>query len=250
MLNSLTNFAVSETEVDCIIDYSHIALKGVNNFFKSHSSLKKFSLFIIGIIIDSSAVILSYNFILKGKTWKPLIISIHFLLFKILCNFVFEMSYPEDSLLEYSGIPSILISYKFNKNPFFASLTGLNIIFVSELKRNVIENKQSNFMKYFVKICYANIPFKIFVDLSIRSHYIIDELTALILAHYCIISSDEITNFFDDNFPLDSYNINEEPENKKPVELKFIEKMNCQNKDDLDLEVVDDKYFEGNNYIY
>jgi hypothetical protein len=107
-INSITNFAVNEKEVDCIVDYSHILLKGLNRFFNSHNLIKNFCQILNGLILDISFIVISYNFITHGKKWKSLIIPIHFLFFKILCNFLFETNYPEDSLFEYPGFPSIL----------------------------------------------------------------------------------------------------------------------------------------------
>lgn len=243
-INSITNFAVNETEVECIIDYSHILFNLLNRFFYSHSYIKNFCQILIGLIIDINFLVISYIFISNCKKWKTLVIPIHFLIFKILCNFLFQTNYQDHSLFEYPGFPSILISYKYTYDSFFSSLTGLNLIFANELR--ILKNEKDyigkNFLyiEYLTIICYSNIPFKIIFDISIRSHYIIDEITAVVLAHYCILSSDEISYFLDKHFPLDSFILCEE-NSKNMIELNLLEKSSDFN--NLEIEVVEEKYF-------
>jgi hypothetical protein len=108
------------------------------------------------------------------------------------------------------------------------------------MEKDYTENKFL-FLDYLTKICYANIPFKILIDLSIRSHYIIDEITALVLAHYCILSSDEISNLFDEYIPLDYDLFHDEENSTNMIELNLLSE--TPGNTDVEIHVVEDKYF-------
>jgi hypothetical protein len=204
--NSITHFAVAKTEeTDCIIDASHNYLIGINHFLRNNKLIKKICLIIVSITMDTSALYLSYDWIKYRYKWKRVATVIQLLIIKLISTFLFSMKRPRDNLLEYPGFPSILVSYQITNDIFFSCLIGLNLIFANEFEyiknKNKSENKSNLIEKIFSLICYLNIFLQLILDISIRSHYIIDELSGLIISHLCIIS-DSLSNCLDYFIPL------------------------------------------------
>jgi hypothetical protein len=112
----------------------------------------------------------------------------------------------------------------------------------------------TNFLNIFSKICIFNIFLQIITDLSIRSHYIIDEVTGLLVAHFCIMEFDFISDFMDVKIPLikrrlikEDFFRDEIDNNSQNLEKYFLDLNRKSSKDsknsDSHVEVVSDIYF-------
>jgi hypothetical protein len=244
--NSFTNFAVTDKETLCIYDYTHILLNGFNHFFKNNEIMKCLCQAIISVTMDISAIFLAINWIFKGRTWRPIVETTFFLFLKLLCSCLFQMRYTEDNLFSPCGFPSVLVSYNKTNDLFFSGLIGLNLIFATNLekiceilKRKKKENKILNILCI---ILYLLIVLQFIIDLSIRSHYIIDEVSGLISAHFCVLSSKETSDFIDNKFPLSElkYKFDSKKSNSKEIPMIGDESPRRSS-----LEVVSETYFEN-----
>jgi hypothetical protein len=244
--NSLTNFGVTDKETFCIYDYSHLLFKGLNIFLKDHEIIKCSFQVIISLTMDISAIFLSFNWIYKGRTWRPIIETVLFLFLKFLCSSLFQMRYTEDNLFTSCSFPSILVSYYKTNDLFFSSLIGLNLIFATNiekicsiLKKKNRENKLLNVLCIF---SYLLIVLQFIIDLSIRSHYIIDEVSGLICAHFCILSTKEVSDFMDQRFPLceQKYEMDSPKSSSKEIPMMGDESPRRHS-----IQVVNESYFEN-----
>lgn len=198
LVNSLTAFAITQEDPECIVDKTHIFLNSVNNFFKSTRGFKFGLMIITALIYDIGGVALAYAWIMFIKTWRPVVIIVLYLALKLFCQYIFIMKYPDDNLWEFPGFPSLLISYKHSNNFFFSGPVGLSIIFGYELTK--LDSKVYRTIGWIV---YSNIALQVFLDLSIRSHYFIDIVAGYFAAHYLILVADSIYPYFDKLYPLD-----------------------------------------------
>jgi len=135
------------------------------------------------------------------------------------------MKYPEDTLFEYCGLPSLLVSYKMTNNLFFSSLIGLNFIFAVEvdiLRRSKVKKENKKYYKIFAFVLYLTIILQFIIDLSIRTHYIIDEIAGLLTAHFCMISSQDVTRYLDNLYPLHDNQAGEEVTEIASKEIPII----------------------------
>jgi hypothetical protein len=166
---------------------------------------------------------------------------------KLLTSFIFEVKYPEDTLFEYSGFPSLLVSYKLTNNLFFSSLIGLNFIFAVEMEDLSFDRETKNnktFYKIFSYILYVLVIVQFIIDLSIKSHYVIDEFTGLFTAHFCMISSEDLTRHLDIKYPLNNSDFSEDV--VSTLSSKKIPIFDGSNRETM--HIVNESYSENTKY--
>jgi hypothetical protein len=212
LINSLTEMLVPEDEPVCIEDKTHNIFNYFNSVLKLHGFVKKIILVINGLAMDSCLISLVYAWITYGKSWKPVMRISLFLLFKFLLKNIFLEKLPDGDLLEFPGIPSLVMSYSKTNDLFFSGHIGILFLIGTELwdfRSYSIRLKLMSFL------CFAMLPWLSVFELSIRSAYSLDILIGIISAHYCTFIPEKLVGHIDNYFFLDDTNEN--------IEINFTE---------------------------
>ena len=93
------------------------------------------------------------------------------------------MKFAEGFLFEYPGLPSVSVCYIKTNDYFFSGHVGLPIILAMESRKLGFK-----FMPY---ICWIIALIEFIILTLVRTHYIIDLITGIIVAHYIFIIIDE-----------------------------------------------------------
>jgi hypothetical protein len=197
VINAITGIGITKEEADCIKDKSHIALTGLNLYFQEHIIFKNILIIINSFIIDISIIFTSYFWIMYCKSWR---IVIHFILFislKLICQHLFIMKFPEDSLWSNPGFPSVFVSYNEKYHLFFSGGIGSCLICADYLF-----NSKIKLYRIISIIIFITIPIQMIFGLAIRSIYLIDILSSIAGAVYMGIISYYISPWFDKKHSL------------------------------------------------
>jgi len=209
-INSVTNVAIVNAEIFCIQDKVINAIEGVNTYLRDNVTARNALLIIVALLLDISLFMLTYCWIVHGKTWRPVLTLFLFYLLKIICQNLFIYKYPENMIWEYPGFPSITVSYYKTKDFFFAGQIGLFLISAIEL--------WSFGFKIFSVIAYIGILWNFFLMLALRGHYFIDLFSGLVAAHYFHMMSDHFHPYLNKIFSLES--------NKKEGDEVIVQNLN------------------------
>jgi len=151
------------------------------SILKCNVYLRKFIHILSSGILDVSIIILSYSWIIYGKNWRPIMSISLFFIFREICNYLFQIKPDEDILWDYSGFPSLTISYHNNKDFFFCGSIGLYLICILEL----VEFKYCK-LKW---VTIIGIFIHFWLLISLRAQYYFSILCGLLTAHYVHIIS-------------------------------------------------------------
>jgi hypothetical protein len=198
VINAITGIGITKEEADCIKDKSHIAFTGLNLFFQEHILFKNLLTIINNFIIDISIIFTSYYWIMYCKSWRLIIHFILFISLKLLCQHLFIMKLPEDSLWSYPGFPSVFVSYNETYHLFFSGGIGSCLICADYLL-----NSKIKLYKIISMIILISVPIQIIFGLAIRSIYLIDILSSVAAAIYTGIISYYISPWFDKKYSLE-----------------------------------------------
>lgn len=209
--NSITNFTTTNEDPICIVDYSQSLFTNFYKFFEKNVNSKKFLLITIGIILDFSMILTSYAWIKFSKSWRTFVIFIIYIVILSISKFIFKMKIPERNLLEFPGIPSLLITYNTNVNNFFPGSIGLSLFAAMELKNYKNFNLIFNIMSW---CSYINVILQTFIYMSIRAIYFIDIICPIISLHYSVFLSIGLCKYLDDNYAI----LNEEGDKEREQE--------------------------------
>jgi len=197
--NSITNFAITNDDPECILDKTHLLFDYFYLFFQKNNNSKKFLLILIGVIMDISIILTSIAWIKYGKSWRPLIIFLMYISIVTFSKFIFKVKIPEGHLMQDPGVPSLTISYNTDLNIFCPSSIGLSLYTAMELG-NV--QKSNKIFRLFSWISYFNLFLQIFVYMSLRSIYMIDVFCPIVSLLYSNVMSESLCNYFDRRYNI------------------------------------------------
>jgi len=180
-INSVMAFAIVEDSPLCIKDTTIKLTEDLNNYLKKRPEIRNICLIFSSFCLDLLVILTSFAWIKHGKSWRPWMTLFLFYSLKILCNFIFTVKVPNDSLWGYPGFPSLVVSYQNNNDYFYSGYIGLNVICCFELYR--LNFKFVSFMGT------LHLIFQIILYIVLRANYFIDIIASFFAAHYfCYIS--------------------------------------------------------------
>jgi hypothetical protein len=112
-----------------------------------------------------------------------------FYIFRLFTNLIFEIKDHEEINWEYSGFPSLTVSYLRSNNNYFSGVVGTYLILILDLFDN--NYRIQGFCSIFGIINY------ILLMLSLRVEYYVSLFSGLISSHYFYIISNHFNNFLD-----------------------------------------------------
>lgn len=206
-LNSYMNLIIVADSPICIKDTSFTATVTLNKYMKENIEVRNLCLILSSLLLDITVILLAYAWIKYGKGWRPLFTLLLFYLLRYICNMIFSVKIPDDSLWEYPGFPSLIVSYQKSADYFYSGYVGLNLICCVELYK-------LNF-KYASILAFIELAFQIFILIVLRGNYLVDIIASLYAAHYfCYISEFYSHKFneyvdlnYDDNLEKDKMNL-------------------------------------------
>jgi len=191
VLNSIFGYALPSTNVECIVDYTWNFTTSINNYFNDNTESRNLLLIFSNLIIDIILICLGILWILKGTSFRVFIALGSFYIFKFFIQLTFQESIPHDYLWLNPGFPSLFVSYLPSHAFFYSVPTGFLTIAICEFWKTD--------RKYFSYLTICVLFLDIFNRNVLRANYIIDLLSAVIIAHFIFILSDEFCNKYLDN---------------------------------------------------
>jgi hypothetical protein len=189
VLNTIYGYVLPKTEVECIEDKTFSSTNNINEYFRNDLISTQMLLIISSLSVDLIMILLGVIWIVYGKTWRVFIALLLLYTTKLIIQLLFQEKIPEGYLWNYPGFPSIMISYLKTNDFFFCAPVGFLTIACLEfcsLKRF-----------YLFGLCLAILITQIMARIALRGNYIIDLVSAVILAHYIYMLCDENVHYID-----------------------------------------------------
>jgi hypothetical protein len=164
------------TDVDCIDDYSHNQLLGVNSYFNRNSTAKKAAMIGSALLCDIITLAMFCLWTVAGRTWRFPIALVGNYLCRFLCASLFKMKYPANMIWEYPGFHSLTVNYgSANDMHFCVHIALLMVIF--------LELWQLKLHKFAI-VTFMTLFSQIFLILSLQGAYSIDVFGGLVFGHF------------------------------------------------------------------
>ena len=186
-INTINGFALVKNEVICIEDQILYFTEKFNYYLLKHQTIRIILVILTSLLIDIMMISFMILWIIKGKSWHPIISIITYFMLYIFTQLIFQRKSPYNSLMDFPGFPSIFVHY--NNNSYFSYLVGLPILVSVELN-----NQQ---MKKLSIICLAFCLIESIILIILRGYYVIDIISGIIFAHYCNIISEKLFSRFE-----------------------------------------------------
>jgi hypothetical protein len=229
ILNSVFGYALPNTNVECIVDYSMNTTSSLNNYFAENEISKKLLLIFSSLCVDLIMIILGLLWVIHGKSWRVFISLMTFYILKIFFQLVFQEKTPDGYLWEYPGFPSIMVSY-LNSNAFFYS-TPTGFLTLATLEFWKTERM------YLSAISFAILLLDISIRNILRANYIIDLFSAIIIAHFLFIISDDFCENYFDNLKNDWLNLKSNNPNMENKENNQNNGLEFENKKSPEIDI-------------
>lgn len=228
VLNVIYGYALPNNNVDCIEDLALMSTHKLNEFFHFDKTSAKVLLIVSSLSVDFIMIILGVLWVTKGNSWRVFISLLALYILKFLIQFVFQERIPDGFLWEYPGFPSIMVSYLKTNDFFFCIPVGFLTIAILEFWK--IESY------YMLASAVLTLFLQIFSRISLRGNYIIDMISAIILAHYIFMLADDYAPFVDSWVKIDeeiSQECSEEPIGEKGYKPLYKDDQDGGNTDGL-----------------
>lgn len=183
LANTLTNFTLNLTTADCIMDKTFNWTEFSYDYLRTNQNIRNIFLIITCLVLDLSFLFSVYIWITKGKSWRPVIAVTLFLSLKLFCGFIFQIKQHDDSILGYTGFPSLINSF-YDSKMFFSG--SLGIYFIAILEQYCYN------LKLITGISSIFLVIDIFLQLSMRTQYFMSVMSSLMASHYIYILSDNL----------------------------------------------------------
>lgn len=208
IFNSNSGMSVPSIQADDLKDYYHELTSNANRILSQDENLRNALITITAIIQDLTLLFTVSSWIIKANNWRFPVAFLLFYFVKLLCGLIFSLKEPTNSLWG-SAYISLTFTETKNWNFFFSGLLGLNLICFMEIRKG----SDSVLAKIIGTCAILNIIYQVILFGFLRSNYIIDMFTSLLVSHYSIYIGDLL------NQPINSLifdlNFTEEVESSK-----------------------------------
>lgn len=162
--------------VSCIVDPLYYITSPIAQYFFENTTIRHFFVIVTSLGIDFMCLYMIISFVFYGKSWRFPLSIMSFYILRFIIQSMFRM--PYNSLYSYDnpGFPSLFVSYYKYNDFFFSGHCGLPMIMAMEARKN-----KNKFMFIFAIVTMVLVAIVLIVT---RSHYLIDIITGIIIAHY------------------------------------------------------------------
>lgn len=199
-INSYYKIIVPGAEPTYLVDYSHEATEHWNSYLRDNTEIRKTLFSTTAYIQDFSLIILCLLWIFKGYNWKPLIAFIANFITKVICMYTITFITPKGYMWDGPGYSSLSFSSRSDWNFFYSGSIGINIICAYFLR-----DYGFKLTKLFSLVAFLNAIFQVGFFIAVRSTYIIDVLSVILMGHYFCYLSEYFDPYFQSVFPLKTY---------------------------------------------
>lgn len=188
--NSNTSLIVPGGQSLDIKDLLHITTEPLNNYLKSNSEIRSWLINVSALIQDITLVFSIIIWYFKSTNWKLPISIIFFYSIKLACAVLFSFKPPEGALW---GSPFFSMTFTQSEdwNYFFSGLLGLNIICFIHINNN----KFSSVCQIMKGLSFFNLSYQLILFAALRSNYLIDLFTSLVVGHYSTYVGDILDRY-------------------------------------------------------
>lgn len=132
--------------------------------------------------MDVCSLVTFFRFAFIGTTWRFMIACVAFYGFRVILQKIWYVQYPVGYNWGYPGIMSIFVPYGETADFFYSGHVG--VCMLQFLEYNAIG------WHYWSYFALATMCMQFTLMISLRSHYTVDMLSALIFAHYFFMIAD------------------------------------------------------------
>jgi hypothetical protein len=188
-LEPYTNHEPVLDKEECIRDYTFVYTDQINFWLTEHKDFKKRYMIYAGFLMDFTQIsgVIFFNF--KFNTTRTLWAFIIFMIMRLNVQNIFFLGRPAGFLWEDPGMPAITVPYADTNDFYYSGHIGTCFLYMSEMFIN--GQKVMGFLILFILLNeWAMLMF-------IRTHYCIDMISGLFIAHQCLMWGERFSYFFD-----------------------------------------------------
>lgn len=178
-INFLNNYTKSSPE--CIGDLVFDLSSPINDYFSDNPDIKNSFVILSSFFLDVNLSIFMVIFILWGSSWRALILASSFYGLRGSLQAMTVLGFPQGFVWGYPGIYSLLITYVRSSDFFYSGHVGMMLFTYFYYRDSGYYN-----LKYYSLFCLV---FEACVMVTVRCHYSIDIIGALLFCHYFWILS-------------------------------------------------------------
>lgn len=186
-VNFVNSYDVGNPE--CIVDLVFELSSPINDYFADNPDVKNFFVILSSFFLDVNISVFMVIFILWGNSWRALIFASSFYALRGFLQAMTVLGFPQGFVWGYPGIYSLLITYVRSSDFFYSGHVGMMLFTYF-----YFHNSNYHWLKYYSLFCLA---FEACVMVTVRCHYSIDIIGALLFCHYFWILSKSLAHYAD-----------------------------------------------------
>mmetsp|Transcript_19397 Transcript_19397/g.22014 ORF Transcript_19397/g.22014 Transcript_19397/m.22014 type:complete len:273 (+) Transcript_19397:468-1286(+) len=190
-MSLIKSYSIPNIDVDCIVDKVHDYSQSWNSYVLQNSSARVFLQVSSSLCMDCALVTLALYWVLYGKSSRLIMTLASFYIIRSITQEFFIMTKPAGFYWEYPGIPSLSVPYGPSSDFFYSGHSGFLAICAFEWRAC---KKKLGFI-----LCTASLLYMIGVLITFRTHYCIDIVYGVMVAHYLFIHCTTIAPHVDNS---------------------------------------------------
>lgn len=177
--NSNSALTVSSIQSLDLRDIFHECTEYFNIILSRDENLRNILINLTALVQDVTLLYLVLLWLFKIQNWRFPISLVCFYSIKLLSALIFSIKSPANALWS-KQIVSITFTSNTDWNFFFSGLLGLNILCYQEITKE----SRTTFGKVLSRLALINCFYQLFLFSTLRSNYVIDMFTSLLVGHY------------------------------------------------------------------
>lgn len=161
---------------DCLYDFGITIFLPISQYLYTNASVRNTIIIISSLLIDLLSIAIVVLWIGWGKSWRFLISTTSFYLFRAMMQFLYNMPYPEYYCFNYPGFPSLMVSYLKTNDFFFSGHVGIPLLLGFEF---INQGKPGMML-----VCIFTSLYEAFVLVATNGHYGTDIIFGWLFALY------------------------------------------------------------------
>lgn len=194
--NSITNLTTVKVDVPIITELTPEFFDKANDFLRSNSRIRNILMILNGLFQDFCFLSFVYVWVMYSKNWRQVISVVLLVFLKLFCQYIFEMKPKDDQIWNWPGFPSLIITYNYSFNYFFAAVVSLNLIQFFEFRK--LEMRKMAIFSILAMLYYIGIM------LALKAQYLLSIIGGLLCGHYLFICGDKLKDLPNYVYKLDN----------------------------------------------
>jgi hypothetical protein len=177
---------------ECTWDYTFVISQGLNDELAKHPLLRDKMMMYSSFLLDLIQMIGIILFCTKCNSFRCVLAFIYFFPQRQIIQEIFLMGRPAGFLWHDPGIPSITVPYHDSSDFYYSGHVGTACLWLCEFWCH----------KWYimVAICVLTATIEWLFLILIQTHYIIDLIAGMFIAHWCWLAAEQHCYYFDVKF--------------------------------------------------